>query len=114
MGFRFDPLTQSAVEEFDTIYVRQCRQEGLIAAIQHVETGEVFSGDNHRIAYEKRRIKLPDEGGTLGESYEKGCPKRYHQGFIDQEGDFFTRDQIEKKFGFRYSETETGVDLECL
>jgi hypothetical protein len=91
--------------DFSRIYIQQCKKEGLIPAIEHLKSGEVFTGDDHRDAYAKRRHKLPDEGKTLAESADKGCEKRYKQGFVNEDGDFMTRDQVEKRFGFRYSET---------
>ena len=111
MGLNFDPLNGLAEDKFFSIYARQCDIEGLTPAVKHPETGEVFVGKNHRVAYDNRREHLPDEGKTLKESRDKGARLKYKQGYVDKDGEFLTRDEIEKLHGFRYSESGKDVEL---
>lgn len=96
---------QFTEDDYFRIYQKRCEEEGLIPAIKHPDTGEIFTGINHRVAYENRREHLPDEEKTLGDSRRAGAKIQYLQGFIDKDGEFLTRGRIEKMFGFRYSET---------
>lgn len=111
MSLGLNALTGMTAEDFDRIYVNQCEREGLVAAIRHPDTGEVFVGKNHREAYRNRREKLPDEGNTLADSRRAGSKVQYEQGFVDQDGDFMTRAQVEKRWGFRWSEAEIEVEI---
>ncbi len=54
---------------------------------------------------------MPDEGNTLADSRRAGSKVQYEQGFVDQDGDFMTRAQVEKRWGFRWSEAEIEVEI---
>jgi hypothetical protein len=83
-------LSLATERQWKSILSRQRDIEGLQPAIKNTDTGDIQSskfGDTH-------------------EDLRRNAPKgqKYISGFIDRNGDFFSRDEAEKKWGIRGSE----------
>lgn len=98
----FDPSDPRILyqSKYDEILARQRQLEGLRAAIKDPETGKVYVGSSHQAAIESLpTFKSPGyEEGVFGRLSDEWDRETNNVGFVDNEGNFISRTEAEKRF----------------